>query len=166
LDENGIKVFVEHGDFGPETREFIHGIASDAWFGEVDPEDPEYHKKMNPTQRYWRKRKHPKTPDIHMTKGRIRFIPPEKMCLLGPDPQYELVGDDPRWQHEQLKTHPACKCQRYELVGDDPRWQHEQLKTHPACKCQRCTAYHNYSSEGRKFDNFWKKTTDRIQVNV
>jgi hypothetical protein len=141
LDENGIKVFVEHGDFGPETREFIHGIASDAWFGEVDPEDPEYHKKMNPTQRYWRKRKHPKTPDIHMTKGRIRFIPPEKMCLLGPDPQYELVGDDPRWQHEQLKTHPACKC-------------------------QRCTAYHNYSSEGRKSDNFWKKITDRIQVNV
>jgi hypothetical protein len=142
---DGLKVYVEHGDFGSETMTFIHGIASDAWLGDIDvePDHKDYHKKMNPTQRYWKKHKHPKRPDLHITKGRFRFIPPTSMCLLGPDPQYELKGEG-RHQYEKLKTHPACACDR----------------------CRNYSRYQYHSSEWRGSQNFWEKVTDRIQVNV
>lgn len=135
-DGDGIKVYVEHGDLGSETMTFIHGIARDVWFEDVDPDDEEYVKKMNPTLRYWKKHKHPKKPDIHITKGRFRLVPPQKLCLLGPDPQYEERGE--------LKLHPACKCER----------------------CTQYSYYRWNRSDWANSSNFWNKITDRLQINV
>jgi len=134
----GVKVYVEHGPLGPEANAFIHGIASDAWFGEVDDEDPEYHKKMNPTLRYWKKHERPKTPKLKLGKRKFGFIPPPSECLLGPEPQYEVRKSSCGHEYEVLLKHPACQCSRCL----DYRWE-----------------------EGSTW-NFWKKVTGRVQVNV
>jgi hypothetical protein len=144
--EDGIEVFVEHEDFGPETKTFIYGIANDAWHGDVcvEPDHKDYHKQMNPTLRFWKKHHQPKKPDLHLTKGRLRFVPPETMCLLGPEPQYEIRDDEEQWTHKKLRTHPGCRC-------------------------VRCTGYGRYGyigSESHNSDKFWRKITDRIKVEV
>ena len=141
--EDGLDVYVEHADFGNEAMHFINGIASDMWHGEVDHEADDYRKKMNPTLRYWKSRKRPERPNLHITKRRMRFVPPLSQCLLGPEPQYEMEG--------------VGRCAR------------EVVKRHPACACDRCTHYHYYhgaTDSSRASENFWEKITGRIQVEV
>jgi hypothetical protein len=103
---DGVKVYVEHGDFGSETMRFIHTIARDVWFEPFDEEASATAERdrRNPTLRYWKSRKHPSRPDLHMTKRRFYFTPPPSECLLGSEDQYNEKGF--------LKTHPACRCTR------------------------------------------------------
>lgn len=131
------KVYVEHGDFDAEVNTFIHGIARDTWFGEVDDEDPEYRKKMNPTLRYWKKHERPMPPKIKLGKRKFGFIPPPSACFLGPKPQYEMRKGG---------------CGEY-----------EELVKHKACQCSRCLNYHWEHVATHKF---WHKFTGPIQVNV
>jgi hypothetical protein len=141
LTEDGIDVYVEHGDFGAETMHFIHGIAQDVWFEEVENEDDvkECREKQNPTLRWWKKHQHPPKPNLHLTKGRFRFVPPESMCLLGEKVQY-----------------------------DQDEWG-AQVKIHPACACDRCKSYSRYRSSGSESQGsyrFWQKITGRIEIEV
>ena len=139
--DDGIDVFVEHGDFSAETHNFIHGIARETWFGEVDDEDPEYRKKMNPTLRYWRRQCNLSiAPRIILTKRKFQFVPPSSECFGGPEPQYVTRNTD---RHE--------------------RFQYQELVRHPGCKCSRCV---DYRYETRPTADFWGKVAGRVRVEV
>ena len=91
-DGDELKVYVEHGDFshavsdfmgdswctGPEPPEpDIEGLSDDEADDEIRMGRRQWRQWRNPTLRYWKKHKSPKSPNLTMHKRAFRLTPPE-----------------------------------------------------------------------------------------
>jgi hypothetical protein len=131
-----IEVFVEHGDFDDQTFTFIHGIGREMWNEPVGKKGDPSIREGYPTLRFWKSRKPVPKPDLHLTKGRFRFVPPTSKCLLGEETKYD--------EHGRIATHPACKCDR----------------------CTHYSYYQWNRSEWTQSQKFWNKITKPVEIEV